>query len=175
MAFGTGSKDWLPAMKSERAGKSKPVGVRPPTSGKSRSRRPSLARTMQQTAARLRRDFAPRIAQDPRRFKRLAVSYLRNYLPPGPGRPAVDAVTEAMQLRKQGMEWKQIYPQCIPNHAQLEPAVRCQAESNLRGACRSRRNTTRRRNTQQDFSAATMAPPNVPSIAPPDSGLQLKT
>ena len=130
---------------------------------------------MQQTAARLRRDFAPRIAQDPRKFKRLAVSYLKNYLPPGPGRPPEDAITKAMQLRKQGLEWKQIYPQCIPDHAQPIPAVRRQAESKLRGACRSRRNTARRRKTQQGFSAATTSPANVPSIAPPDSGLQLKT
>jgi hypothetical protein len=130
---------------------------------------------MQQTAARLRRDFAPRIAQDPQEFKRLAVSFLRRYLPPGPGRPAGDAVTLALELRKQGMEWKQLYPHCISGHAQLVPAVRRQAESNLRGACRSRRNTTRRRKSRQGFSAATTPPANVPSIAPPDSGLQLKT
>jgi hypothetical protein len=174
MIFGVVSKNWL-TMKSEGTGKPKPSGVSSRPREKGEARRPSLARTMQQTAARLRRDFAPRIAQDPQKFKRLAVSHLRRYLPPGPGRPAGDAVTLALEFRKQGLEWKQIYPQCIPGHAQLTSAVRRQAESNLRGACRSRRNTARRRKARHDFSAATTPPANVPSIAPPDSGLQLKT
>jgi len=130
---------------------------------------------MRQIAARLRREFSQRIARDPRKFKRLAVYYLKSYLPPGPGRPPEKDTTKAMQLCKRGLEWKEIYPQCIPDHTQLTPAVRRQEESKLRGACRSRRNTAKRRKTQQGFSAATIPPANVPSIARPDSGLQLKT
>jgi hypothetical protein len=152
-------------------GESKPSSQRCDTPEKSRSGYPSLARVMQQTAARLRRDFAPRIAQDQRKFKRQAVFFLKRFLPPGPGRPAGDAVTEAIKLRKQGLEWKQIYPKCIAGHAQLIPAVRRQAEYNLRGVCRSRRNTARRRKPQQAFSAATILPPNVPSGQPPHSHL----
>jgi hypothetical protein len=151
--------------------KPKPSGVRSRTPEKSKPRYPSLARIMQQTAARLRRDFAPRIAQDQRKFKRQAVFFLKRFLPPGPGRPAGDTVTEAIKLRKQGLEWKQIYPKCIAGHAQLIPAVRRQAEYNLRGVCRSRRNTARRRKPQQGFSAATIPPPNVPSGQSPASHL----
>jgi len=46
---------------------------------------------------------------------------------------------------KHDQDWKQIYPQCIPNYSILDPAVRRQAESNLRAAIRARRNAARRR------------------------------
>jgi hypothetical protein len=54
-------------------------------------------------------------------------------------------VTKAMELRRQGRDWKQIYPQAILNHPSLDPPVRRQAESNLRAAVRSRRNARKRR------------------------------
>lgn len=118
---------------------------------------------MQQIAASLRRDFAPRIAEDPKQFKRLAVFYLKRYLPPGPGRTAGDAITRAIDLRKQRLEWKDIYPQCIPLYSELPPAVRRLAEQNLRAARRSRGNAARRRKPAGSFFAETIPPPNVPS------------
>jgi hypothetical protein len=104
-----------------------------------------LDRTMRQIAARLRRDFAPQIFEDPRKFKKRAVHYLRRSLPPFPGRPREASLTKAIELHKAGLEWKAIYPQCIPDHSQMPPAVRRQTESNLRAACRSRRNAAKRR------------------------------
>jgi hypothetical protein len=112
-----------------------------------------LARTMRQFAARLRRDFAPQIAEDPRKFKKRAVHHLRRSLPPFPGRPPEAFLTRALDFRKEGMEWRRIYPLCIPGHAEMPPAVRRQAESNLRAACRSRRNAAKRR-TRRDVIAS---------------------
>ena len=114
-------------------------------SGKARRAEPDLARSMRQVGARLRRDFAEQIAQDARRFKKRAVQYLKRQLPPHPGRPPEASLTRAIELHREGKEWKQIYPVCIPGHSGLPPAIRRQAESNLRGACRSRRNAAKRR------------------------------
>ena len=118
-----------------------------------------LPSTMKQVGAHLRHLFSEDIAQDARRFKKLAVHHLRRSLPPFPGRPPEAALTKAIGLRKQGLEWKQIYPQCIPNHSSLPPTERRQAESNLRGACRSRRNARkRRRRARADAGAEGEAP-----------------
>lgn len=133
--------------------------------------RPNLAVTVQRFAARLRRDFAPVIARDPKKFKRQVVFFLKRELPPGPGRPAEDATTRAIALRKQHVEWKAIYPQCIPHHSELPPAERRLAEQNLRAAPRSRRNAARRRKRRRSLIAEAIAAPNVPSSAPSDSGL----
>jgi len=124
---------------------------------------PGLAQAMRQIAGRLCCDFAAPIEQDPQEFKAQAVFYLRRHLPPGPGRPSEDAITKAINLRKQGVAWKQIYPQCIPDHSQLPPAVRRQAEENLRAARRSRRNAKKRRKPPGSFFAETIPPPIVPS------------
>jgi hypothetical protein len=124
-----------------------PVGSGKP-SGTERKQK-DLARAMRQIGARLRRDFAEQIEQDRRKFKKRAIHYLKRCLPPFPGRPPEASLTKAIELRNAGMEWKAIYPQCIPDHSQLPPAVRRQAESNLRAACRSRRNAAKRRARQQ--------------------------
>jgi hypothetical protein len=90
-------------------------------------------------AVRLRREYEAEITRDARGFKKRVVTIVRRNLPPFAGRPSEEAITRAISLRKQGCEWKAIYPQCIPRHASLPPAVRRQAESNLRAACRKRR------------------------------------
>jgi len=124
-----------------------------------------LPRTMRQIATRLRRNFAEEIVADPRKFKKRAVHYLKRHLPPFPGRPPEASLTRAIELCKEGLEWKQIYPLCIPGHSELPPAVRRQAESNLRGACRSRRNAAKRRNGRGQDSR-----PPLPAFTPPRAG-----
>lgn len=108
-----------------------------------------LARAIRQFGARLRRDFADQIAENAREFKKLVVHDLKRSLPPHSGRPPEASLTKAIELHNEGLEWKAIYPQCIPGHSQMPPAVRRQAESNLRGACRSRRNAAKRRRRQR--------------------------
>ncbi|MGA2327058.1 MAG: hypothetical protein ABSH05_12320 [Bryobacteraceae bacterium] len=120
--------------------------------GKERKQK-DLARTMRRIGARLQRDFAEQIAQDRRKFKKRAVHYLKRCLPPFPGRPPEASSTRAIELRKAGLEWRQIYPLCIPGHSEMPPAVRRQAESNLRAACRSRRNAAKRRRRQRAESS----------------------
>lgn len=125
-----------------------PKGVGIGTQGRSGRSPKDLARAVRQFGTRLRRDFADEIAEDARKFKSLAIHYLKRCLPPYPGRPPEASLTRAIELRKQGTEWKQIYPLCIPGHSEMPGAIRRQAESNLRGACRSRRNAAKRRRHQ---------------------------
>jgi len=107
-----------------------------------------LERMVSLFVKRLRVKHAEEIGSDARKFKRRVVSILRRKLPPFAGRPTEEAITRAIELRTQGCEWRDIYPQCIPGHASLPPAERRQAESNLRAGKRSRRNASRRRKNQ---------------------------
>jgi hypothetical protein len=93
-------------------------------------------------AAELKRRFEEQIARDARGFKKTLLSTLKRMLPPGPGRLPVAAITKAIQMRKLGRTWKDIYPATIPNYSELGRAERHLAESNLRAACRSRVNAT---------------------------------
>ena len=129
-----------------------PVGIGTPHSG-GHARAKDLARTMRQIGVRIRRDYGPQISEDPRKFKKRAVHYLKRSLPPFPGRPREASLTKAIELHKADMEWRAIYPQCIPGHSEMPPAVRRQAESNLRAACRSRRNAAKRRIRQRAGSS----------------------
>ena len=136
----------------------KPIPDSPPVAPEVGSNKPrrtarDLPRAMRRIGARLRRDFADEIAEDSRQFKKRAVHYLKRHLPPFPGRPPEASLTRAIELRKEGFEWKQIYPLCIPGHSRLPAAVRRQAESNLRGACRSRRNAAKRRRRERTKSS----------------------
>lgn len=105
----------------------------------------SLPSVMRLIASDLMQRFSTMIAADPTRFKKQVVYYLKRNLPPGPGRPAEDAITKAMELRTQGHSWQFIYQLCIANHLHLPPAERRVAQDNLRAACRSRRNAAKRR------------------------------
>jgi hypothetical protein len=122
----------------------------------------ALERILHEVAARLRTEFAQQIAQDAdaRTFKKLCVRMLKQSLPPGPGRPSGDSITQATQLRAEGMAWKDIYPRCIPRHARLTPAERRQAEANLRSARRSRENA-RAKKTTAVIIGGNIAPPEI--------------
>ena len=123
---------------------------------------PDLKHTISRFAARLQRQHSEEITKDPKKFKCRVVAFLRQKLPPFPGRPNEATITKAIELRKDAQEWQQIYPQCIPNHSRLEPAVRMQAESNLRAAIRARRNAARRRKRQRRLIAESSKGSNVP-------------
>ena len=137
-----------------------PEGV---VSGKPSRKPKELDRVMCQMAARLRRHFADEIAADPRGFKKRATHYLKRYLPPFAGRPSEASITAAIKLHKEGRPWHEIYPQAVPGHSTLEGAVRRQAESNIRAAVRSRRNTAKRRKRQLQLIAETTSALNVSS------------
>jgi len=105
----------------------------------------SIEQEAKRFTKRLRREFAELIQVDAKTFKKCVMSCVRRGLPPFVGRPSDDAITRAIELYKQRVPWKEIYPQCITNHACLSLAERRQAESNLRAAKRSRKNAHRRR------------------------------
>jgi hypothetical protein len=126
------------------------------------AKRAELDGVVSQFAAHLCRDFADEIAADPKGFKKQATHHLKRHLPPFAGRPTEDSITKAIDLRKRGNQWKTIYPLVIPNRAQLDAAVRRQAESNLRAAVRSRRNAAKRRKRRQQLSAEAKPARNVP-------------
>ena len=115
----------------------------------------NCAREVKRFATRITKLFAPEIASDPRGFKRNVTTILKRNLPPFPGRPTEQSITSAVMFRRCGQDWKQIYPQVIPNHANLDSAVRRQAESNLRASVRSRRNARQRRKHMKDSIAET--------------------
>jgi len=108
-----------------------------------------LERAIHLFAGQLRRRYSEEICSDAKKFKNRVVSIIRRELPPFPGRPTEEAINRAIELHKQGQLWKEIYPQCISYHFELEPPARRQAESNLRAAIRSRRNAARRRRKRQ--------------------------
>jgi hypothetical protein len=95
--------------------------------------------------SRLKHKYSAEIDCDAKGFKKCVVHLVRRGLPPLAGRPNEAAITLADELRKRGLEWKAIYTQCIPNHANLPPAERRIAENNLRAARRSRKSAARRR------------------------------
>lgn len=127
-------------------------------SGKGHRACVGLDRAIRRFAARLKRDFAAEIARDPASFKHRAVHRLKVYLPPGPGRPCLDSVTQAGELRTQGKPWKEIYPACIPTYLDLDAASRQVAQWHLRNAVRARRNTRRRRSKARAGSSAAAIP-----------------
>ena len=117
-------------------------------------------------AACLRCDFAEAIARDPSAFKKRVVRFIRLALPPRRGRPPLEVVTRASNLRSQKKPWLEVYRACIEGFANLEPGNRQLATSALRSAVRARRNSRERR----EKSATEFLPPkfsdsNVPSCA----------
>src|SRR5262249_44829000 len=85
----------------------------------SRANDHGLSRRMRQMAAELQREFRQLVALDPKRFKKQAVFHLKRFLPPGPGRPKEDAITLAIELRRQGHAWPVVYERCIPGRSRL--------------------------------------------------------
>ncbi len=122
----------------------------------------ALERAVQEFAACLKADYASQINQDAeaRAFKKLCVRMLKQSLPPGPGRPSEDSITQATTLHAKGTAWKEIYPQCIPRYASLTPAERYQAEARLRSARRSRENAQAKGKRRRQFVAGNITAPH---------------
>jgi len=126
----------------------------------------SLEHDVKNFTALLRHRYADQIAADPRAFKKRVRGLLGRNLPPFAGHPQEDSINRAAELRKQGREWKEIYPLAIPDHAQLDAALRRQTESNLRAALRSRRNARRRRRREERYLVTADPQPSRPASAP---------
>jgi len=141
-----------------------PEGVGVGTPKGTRRGRKDLLRRMEPFARLLRRDFALEIQDDPKKFKKQAVHALKRCLPPHPGRPQEAYVTRAIELRKQNVPWNEIYRQCIPNYQQLPLAEQRLAGYDLRAACRSRRNASKRRKRHRKSSAETSSAQDVPLV-----------
>ena len=125
----------------------------------------AVERAVKGFAALLKCECPEQIADDTmaRGFKKWVKSLLGRNLPPFAGHPKEDAITRAIELRKLGLRWKEVYPEVIPNHPLLHPAIRRQAESNLCSSVRSRRNARRRRKHQGESTAQTTSPTIVSS------------
>lgn len=143
--------------------------------GQGQAIRRDLKQDVKRIAARLRPRYAEEMQRDPRGFKKRVCSLIRRYLPPFAGRPTNESVTSAIGLRELGLEWKAIYPQVMPNHVNLDSAVRRQVQSNLRAAVRSRGNAAKRRKRRQQLLAETTHGPIVPSRQNPATTLTLRT
>jgi hypothetical protein len=124
-----------------------------------------VERAVKGFAALLKCECPEQIADDTlaRDFKKWVKHLLGRNLPPFAGRPNEDAITRAIELRKLGLKWKEVYPEVIPKHALLHPAVRRMTESNLRAAIRSRRNARARRKREGESIAQQTTVVNVPS------------
>ena len=159
MIFGRGSKNWL--MNSEVASKSKPSSA-DSARLKKQVAPPQSRWTMHQAAARLRRDFA-RVSLRTRKSLRGWLSPTWNQSASRPRPAGRGRYHQGHQLRKQSLDWAEIYSQCIPGYSQLPPASRRVAQDNLRAARRSRRNAKKRRKPPHGCFPETNSPPNVPS------------
>jgi hypothetical protein len=62
----------------------------------------------------------------------------------------------AATLHTEQNEWKEIYAAVIPGHAAMDPTTWRQAESDLRSAVRSRRNSLKRRKPARELPAETI-------------------
>jgi hypothetical protein len=70
--------------------------------------------------------------------KEEVIRWIRAALPPHPGRPPKPSVTLACELKRKGVAWPDIYPQCIENLSALKWAERRQEIRRLRNAYRGR-------------------------------------
>lgn len=172
-----GVPDAPPAFpESGDSGKTAPAGVerQAETSANPTKTPGDLDRTMRQVAARLKRDFAHEIGQNPAAFKRRAVHALKVHLPPGPGRPCLQSVTRAVGLHAEGKPWLEVYRACIPGFASLDSASRRVAQWTLRNAAHARRNATERRKRRAQFSATLNGRPDVSPSANGARGLTVE-
>ena len=80
--------------------------------------------------------------------KKQVIGWMRAALPPHAGRPRKPSVTLAWQLRRKGVPWPEIYPQCIGNLGALKWGQRRQEIRRLRNAYRGRRRLTCKRRSK---------------------------
>jgi hypothetical protein len=98
-----------------------------------------VERFAQRLARRFPQAFADGNGSD---TKKQVVGWIRAALPPHAGRPRNATVTLAWRLKRQGIPWPEIYPQCIENLSALPWRERRQRIRRLRNAYRGRRRLT---------------------------------
>jgi len=104
------------------------------------SDREAIRRQVESFARRLARRFPQAFADgNGTETKKQAVGWMRAALPPHAGRPRKPSVTLAWRLRRKGVPWREIYPQCIENLPAMEWRKRRQEIRRLRNAYRGRR------------------------------------
>ena len=89
----------------------------------------------------LRAEFVGEIERDPRAFRKRVIHLFRVALPVDRGRPRLETVTRAFEMRRHGKDWRVIYPACIPRD--LLGDSRILAQSRLRSAVRARRRASK--------------------------------
>jgi hypothetical protein len=109
-----------------------------------------LARQVQDFTDSLQRDYADEIAQHPAAFKQDVVHLIRMNLPPGPGQPCHQDVTQAVEMYRKHRPWSEIYRVCISKD--LRGPELYLAQIHLRDACRTRRRRGTRTKPPRDLS-----------------------
>jgi len=121
-------------------------GFVPICSQKDQSDREAIRRQVEGFAQRLARRFAQAFAGgNGTDTKKQVIGWIRAALPPHAGRPRNPSITLACGLRRKGVPWPEIYPQCIENLAALEWQKRRQEIRRLRNGYRGRRRLTCKR------------------------------
>jgi hypothetical protein len=104
------------------------------------SDREAIRRQVDGFAQRLARRFSQAFADgNGTDTKKQVIGWMRAALPPHAGRPRDPSVTLAWCLRRKGVPWREIYPQCIEKLAALKWRKRRQKIRRLRNAYRGRR------------------------------------
>ena len=125
--------------------------LRPNLSRRPPRKRPRLDALVRSFALQLTVDFGLEIEQEPRAFRKRVLRLLGAALPVKNGRPQLETVKRAVQMRGQGSSWRAIYTVCIPHT--IAGDSRQLAQSRLRSAVRARRRRRiKSRNTRTTLS-----------------------
>ena len=128
-------------MEPDFAPKLRPNSTHRPT----RKRPVNLSTLVRKFARLLRRRFAIEIEHNPRLFRERVLRLLTSALPARHGRPRIETVSRATEMRAQGKDWRAVYVACIPTTVAGD--ARQVAQSRLRSAVRARRRRLRIRAT----------------------------
>lgn len=94
-------------------------------------------------------EFAEGLAADFSHVPRLrqrVYGTLKRVLPrPAGGRPGLNEVTEALELRRHGYSWAAVYSKVIANYPELPPDIRQSQQRQLRDRVRNRQHWNRKR------------------------------
>jgi len=89
----------------------------------------------------LRTNFTSEIERDPRGFRMRLLRLLRFAFPVKNGRPRMETVTRATEMRRQGKSWREVYAACIAA-GKVGDSLSV-AQCRLRSAVRARQRTRR--------------------------------
>jgi hypothetical protein len=125
--------------------------LRPNLSRRRPRKGPSLDALVWSFALQLTVDFGLEIEHELRAFRKRVLRLLGVALPVKNGRPQLETVTRAVEMRAQGSSWRAIYTVCVPHTVAGDS--RQLAQSRLRSAVRARRRRRiKSRNTRTTLS-----------------------